>query len=397
MVDKLVFLTHKATSRTTLGYAEVSDDDDKFDFFDDTYRISTPMFPIEYQPTEASLYLTPTCNLSCSYCYIVPFYKEKAEEKLSTNEWKSIIFQLYKNGVRVLKFIGGEALLRKDLSDLISYAEEIGITGVELTTNGTISILQKNPEALSAFQKLSIHKIISTSIDSESDYINDQLRGKYNEVVEGIKFLKSMKLPVSVASVVTKLNSTNLEDMARFACDLGVDAYQFNNLVPIFPEQREIIIVDQKEKKEIASRIEMIAALYSGKMSVVNRFVPAPNVKKDLFIRHSQITELTKSSLTGCPAGTREVYVLPNGKLVACPMFIRFSEMHSNNSLRDTPFSEIWSNDASIKEFRGHVAGPKLYGKCASCESSSSCKGGCRAMTFYMNNTFEAQDPRCLF
>lgn len=397
MGKSIVFLTHNATSRTTLAYAELPESGEKFDLTTDEYRVSKPVFPTAYQPTEASLYLTPVCNLSCSYCYIVPFYEDKPDNSLTTEQWKKIMVDLHSNGVRVLKFIGGEALIRRDLAELIRFAEATGFSGIELTTNGTYAIVHRNAEALEAFGQLKIHKIISTSIDSSDAAVNNKLRGQHSEVVRGIKYLQNLGLPLSVASVVTQLNYLELDRMAEFASEMGINAYQFNNMVPIFPEQRELVITDPEIKRQVVASIENIAERFAGRMSVVNRFVPAPNVKKELFERHSGIKEISESSLTGCPAGTREVYVLPNGQLIACPMFIRYPAMYSSKSIKDHSFEEVWRSDAAINEFRGYLTGPKLYGKCGTCASGASCKGGCRAMTFFMTQTLDAQDPRCVF
>lgn len=395
MTRATVYVAEKRTGRSTLGYIDEELVPTKGILETESFVVSVPRFDLSFQPTEASLYLTPACNLSCSYCYIVPFLRE-TDTQLTTEQWKSIIYDLYESGVRSLKLIGGEALLRRDIVEIMKHAVEVGILGIELTTNATIQIISARKSELQAFAGLDIQKIVSASIDSHTALGNDVLRGKFGDVVKGIKLLKELGLPVSIASVITTENETDLEDMAEFASELGVDAYQFNNLVPIQPEQRLLIVTEASRKRKIVDRIEALKLKYKSKMAVINRFVPAPNIEGDVFERVAQINNVQRSSLTGCPAGTREVYVLPDGKLVACPMFIKFPEHHSRDSIAEKKFSEVWMEDDRILNFRAHVTGPKLFGACSTCISGSVCKGGCRAMTYFQTGTIEAKDPRCL-
>lgn len=57
--------------------------------------------------------------------------------ELSTEEWKRIIGDLKKNGIKNIHFTGGEPLLRKDIRELVAYSSSNGFaTG--LTTNGML-------------------------------------------------------------------------------------------------------------------------------------------------------------------------------------------------------------------------------------------------------------------
>ena len=395
MARKVVFVAEKRTGRSTLGHIEEEILPKEGIAETNRFVVSTPKFDLSFQPTEASLYLTPACNLSCNYCYIVPFLKT-TDSQLTTGQWKSIIDDLYNSGVRTLKLIGGEALLRRDIVEIIRHSVITGILGIELTTNATIQILAARREALKTFAEMDVQKIVSTSLDGHTAQRNDALRGKFHEVVEGIKFLKELKLPVSLASVVTTENQHDLEEMANFAANLGIDAYQFNNLVPIHFGQRSLVITKTSEKKRIVDRIEALRAKFDPKMIIINRFVPAPNIDQEKFERVAQKDDVRRSSLTGCPAGTREVYVLPDGKLVACPMFIQFPEHHSRDSIAERDFSEVWTEDDRILDFRAHITTPRLFGACSTCSSGSVCKGGCRAMTYFQSGRIEDKDPRCL-
>ncbi len=395
MTRATVFVAEKRTGRSTLGHIDKALLPKEGVVETNSFVVSVPKFDLSFQPTEASLYLTPACNLSCSYCYIVPFLKE-ADSSLTTEQWKSIIDDLHDAGVRSLKLIGGEALLRRDIVEIMTHAAKAGILGIELTTNATIQIVSARKTELKIFAEMDIQKIVSASLDSHTAQGNDTLRGKFDDVVEGIMLLRQLGLPISIASVVTTENQENLEEMAEFADNLGIDAYQFNNLVPIRSEQRSLVITNASTRRDIVDRIEALRIKYEATMVVVNRFVPAPNIEETVFTRIAQLKDVSRSSLTGCPAGTREVYVLPDGKLVACPMFIQFPEHHSRESIAKKSFADVWTEDDRILAFREHITTPKLFGACSTCAAGSVCKGGCRAMTYFQNGELEDKDPRCL-
>ena len=80
------------------------------------------------------------CNLRCVYCMPeegVDFLP--SEELLRTDEIKRLISIFSINGVRKIRFTGGEPLLHKEIIDMIHYSSQIkGIDSIHLTTNGLL-------------------------------------------------------------------------------------------------------------------------------------------------------------------------------------------------------------------------------------------------------------------
>lgn len=397
----VVFLTDQKTAATSLGIIDTSHHPPE-SYSTNEVEVIPPIYPISHQPTEASLYVTPTCNLSCSYCYITPFIQEAKTPRdtpklLTTEQWISIIHELYKNGVRYMKFIGGEPLLRSDLSTLIREADQLGVVGIEIATNATYSVISKKQDALDTYQRVKAKTLFSTSLDSVGASYNDSIRGGCDDVKRGISYLVERGFAVSVATVITKNNIDAIEDLFSFALESGVSVYQFGTLVPMFKEQKELVILDPHLLLEVCEKIASLQKQAGHRMTIVNRMVPGPNLKPHIYRMYQDVPYISESSLSGCPAGTREVYVLPDGRIVACPMFIQKPEWYSSESLINTPFSKLWMEDRGITEFRSMVATPDLHGDCCSCEFGKSCKGGCRAMTYFNRDSFEEKDPRCLF
>ena len=77
-------------------------------------------------PRSMVLEVTAKCNYFCPYCYCLWHESDSpAPRDLSTEKWKQIIDICAKHQVNDLTFSGGEALLRKDLPELISYAKKV--------------------------------------------------------------------------------------------------------------------------------------------------------------------------------------------------------------------------------------------------------------------------------
>ena len=64
-------------------------------------------------------------------------WRTTAKKELSTENWRKIIIDLRKNGIRNIHFTGGEPLLRKDLPELIAYTTSLGFV-VGIMTNAFI-------------------------------------------------------------------------------------------------------------------------------------------------------------------------------------------------------------------------------------------------------------------
>lgn len=90
-------------------------------------------------PPQIILEVTRRCNYRCPFCYCVWHEnKGKLPRELDTAAWKEIIAEVSARSVKSLLFTGGEALLRPDIDELLSYARDLLPQGdIELFTNGS--------------------------------------------------------------------------------------------------------------------------------------------------------------------------------------------------------------------------------------------------------------------
>ncbi|GAA1378312.1 GTP 3',8-cyclase MoaA [Peribacillus frigoritolerans] len=166
------------------------------------------------------------CNFRCQYCMPAEIFHENFQflpksELLSYEEIVRLSKIFAGLGVKKLRLTGGEPLLRRDLSTLISNLVKIeGIEDIGLTTNGVF--LKKHAVNLkeAGLQRVNI------SLDSLDDDLFKKMNGRdigIKPVIEGISAAKEAGLGVKVNMVVKKeTNESQILPMARFCKDEGL-------------------------------------------------------------------------------------------------------------------------------------------------------------------------------
>lgn len=164
----------------------------------------------------AHLYVTRKCNLSCSYCVVTkyPAYSNPQKKDLKLDEMKEVIDHLYRLGCRFISFFGGEPTIRKDLTDLIRYANQKPMM-THITSNG--SLLTED-----YIQKLADANIdiINLSVDSVSRFDasrKDFVRSKevFHRLLEG---RSKYGFELNVNAVLTPMNLEEIIPIVKHMC-----------------------------------------------------------------------------------------------------------------------------------------------------------------------------------
>ncbi|MEH6652490.1 MAG: GTP 3',8-cyclase MoaA [Motiliproteus sp.] len=148
------------------------------------------------------------CNLRCPYCMPAERFNDnyqflKRQQQLSFGEITRLARIFSRLGVNKIRLTGGEPLLRKDLTELISMLADIpGIDDIALTTNGTL--LSKHAKAL---KQAGLNRI-TVSLDSINPEIFRQMSGGREDpktVLQGIEAARDAGLsPIKVNTVVQR-------------------------------------------------------------------------------------------------------------------------------------------------------------------------------------------------
>ena len=204
------------------------------------------------RPREIVIEVTNNCNLNCIYCFNKLYINDKDQENnLDTKSLIKIIDNISHSSIPLIRFSGGEPLLRKDLFDLMGYAKSRGLR-IWLNTNATLL----NKEKVNLLSNYVENVLISlNAFDFLSEYRVTN-RNLFKKKLMGIKLLKNSSIKiVRCGTIATKYNIQHLEKIHGLIRRLKVDRWE---LFRPIPTRTDLFPVDNND---IASLIEKLLRL----------------------------------------------------------------------------------------------------------------------------------------
>ena len=204
--------------------------------------------------------VTDRCDLRCTYCMPaegVPLMQHN--EVLSYEEILRIVRLMAGLGVKKVRLTGGEPLVRKGLSSLISNLKEIeGIERVVLTTNG-ILLSENLPELISAGLDG-----VNISIDALDEDVFEQItrRSGVDKVLSSIDAsLSYPQLKVKLNCVPTQTNHSQIIPLVERFLQDGRLSLRFIELMPIGLGKDSIGISEEELRDMLQSKFGELTAL----------------------------------------------------------------------------------------------------------------------------------------
>lgn len=175
--------------------------------------------------------LTDRCNLRCLYCMPEEGVPSLCQEKiLRLEEIERIVSVAAKCGIKHLRLTGGEPLVRKGITDLISALKRIpGIESIALTTNGILL-----PPMAAALKEAGLDRV-NISLDSldAAQYHAITRRGNLKDALAGIEAAFSYGFdPVKINVVVVRHLQQDFAAFARLTLDKPLHV-RFIEFMPI--------------------------------------------------------------------------------------------------------------------------------------------------------------------
>jgi radical SAM protein with 4Fe4S-binding SPASM domain len=328
-----------------------------------------------YHPYDIAWAVTRQCNSKCIHCSINAQATPLSDE-LNTEEGLSLIDDVAKLGPVKFVFTGGEALLRKDIFELIKRAASYGME-VEVATNGFI-VDEKMAKHL---KEIGVSEV-AISVDGIGR-VHDKIRGvkgAFKKAVRAIKACKRIGTKVHFHVTMSKINIGELPKIVDLAEQLHVERMYIGVLVAVGRgNQISDACLSGEEMKKIFD-------------FVVERQPQTPVWLRPvcpLFWAYLEAEGLCNSNagyrFIGCTAGISSFHIRPNGDVTLCaelPLAV--------GNVRDKPFTAIIKEAEIFKRFRNR----EITGKCSNCKYLDIC-GGCRARAFAAFGDPLAEDPAC--
>ena len=187
------------------------------------------------EPILGTVIVTDKCNLKCKHCsvnnitaVIHPYAQIRAEMET-----------LYRMGIRILFFCGGETFLWRDgnrtLRDLVIEAKRMGFLIVNVVTNGTFPI--DLPEA----------DLILLSLDGDRERHNAVRGDTYDTILKNVEQATADNICFYMA--INQINKDAIREVCLTARDTkNVRAVSFNFHTP-YPDTRELAL--SREEKRV--------------------------------------------------------------------------------------------------------------------------------------------------
>ncbi len=320
--------------------------------------------------------LTHRCPLSCPYCSN-PLNLEAASKELTTAEWCRVMDELAEIGVLQIHFSGGEPTVRKDLTELVRHATEVG-----LYSNLITSAVMLTKDRLQGLADAGLSHV-QISVQGAEAGVADRIGGFKNghsKKLDAARWTREVGLPLTINAPVHRQNLHQLEDIIAMAVALDADRLEVAHvqyygwalknrpsLMPSFAqvEAANHIVAEARERLSGVLDIDYVVPDY--------------------------YAERPKQCMGGW--GRQFFNISPAGKVLPCHAAESITGMVFD-SLRDHSIRWIWDNSAAFNKYRGTDWMPE---PCKSCEFKEVDFGGCRCQAFALTGSAGNTDPACAY
>lgn len=314
------------------------------------------------QPPRAVQWIsTSACDLSCPHCYSHAGHKTRGE--LTTVEAQTLLIdELVKLERPTLVIAGGEALLRRDLSEIIEHAHDRGVPWALHTHGGHALRLRE------LFLRCP-PSMVAVSLDGPREY-HDRFRGKagsFDAALSAIAMLKDGPCKEVVAgTTINRDNADLLADLLPIVQDSGADSWGFHLMTPEGrAEAHAELLPTPRQLRRVAAFARRLRAVLH--IELDNEWGSAG--QDDCFYRDSDFL---------CGAGRVSCVISATGEVMPCTT----TDLgESQGNVRARPLHELWADGFSA--FR--KKSDPLRGRCDDCWLQTRHGHSCRKPAFFMD------------
>jgi len=326
------------------------------------------------QPLWLLAEITYRCPLHCAFCYNPTDYADHTKNELNTDEWIKVLRDARKMGALQLGISGGEPLLRDDIEDIVTEANQLGYYS-NLITSG-VGLTEKRIDAFKAggldHIQLSMHDIT----EEISNFVTDTKTFKLKQKVAAM--IKDRGYPMVLNVVIHRYNIGHIKEILEMAEKLGADYVELANTQYYgWSLINRNQLMPTKEQIDEAEKITNEFREYIG------------NKMKIFFVVPDYYAERPKK----CMNGWGEVFMIvtANGDVLPCHSARVLPNIEFPN-VKNDQLNEIWYDSSAFNKYRGD---DWMKEPCRSCSEKENDLGGCRCQAYLLSGDAEGADPIC--
>lgn len=331
--------------------------------------------------------VTRACAFSCVHCRADAQHRRNPGE-LSTEEGYELINRLTEFGSPILVFTGGDPMMRKDLFDLIEYAD---LAGLRCSLTPTATALP-TVARLRRAQEAGIRRI-ALSLDAPTPEVHDEfrkVRGSWERTMTILRNAHEIGLSAQVNTTVTAHNVDLLPDMVRFVKEVGAVQWSVFFLVPMGRGQ-ELSMITPQQHEEVLGWLHDLSR--EGGFDI--KATAAPMYRR-IALQHGDAAagagfafhDGLDRPAQGVNDGRGFLFVSHLGEIMPSG----FLPISAGN-VRTHDVVDVYRNDPLFLALRDP---DRLSGKCGACEFRQVC-GGQRGRAYALTGDPLASDPACAY
>lgn len=329
-------------------------------------------------PENVVLELAYRCNHTCLFCSC-PWENSKSTyargKELTSEEWKHAVDRLLAHGVTIFSISGGEAILKDDAKEIISYIREC-ISDREIDSEITLISNGRNlsKEWLDFFKEKNVH--LSISLPGIKTFCRHTGVDNANGVLHWFEYAKSIGLKTTANITVTKINLFELKETIAQALIHGAYDILLNRFLPGgrgLTYMKELMI-STKDLNQMLDDAEEV-------LSLANRY---GNIGTEIPLCSIDHPEKYNRLHIGykCAAATGFFVVGPSGEVRTCNHSPRIvgNIFHPEIITDRNYWNKFAENDLDIPQCNGCIGNP-------------ICSCGCREVASILSGNPKSPDP----
>lgn len=319
-------------------------------------------------------HLSEACNLKCLHCYQenhCPIQLEYDKLVIIYNQFKDLLKALQMKGH--INLTGGEPLCNPYLFKILDLIKnDHDLITFSLLTNGTL-----------------VTEEIATKIKSYNPYYvqvsleggkktNDYIRGKgtYKSIGRGITNLKKNDIYTSISFTATNLNYKEFPKVIKYAKKYHVDNVWSDRYIPLGNLEDKKLSLNYEETREYLRIMQQERT----------KLLHQKDNKTTISMYRALQFQMTHDFAYGCTAGDTLLTVMENGDLVPC----RRMPIVVGNLFQDD-MTYLYFNSPILINLRKNT----IPDECQACESSETCHGGLKCLTYALYKNLNHKDVGC--
>jgi radical SAM protein with 4Fe4S-binding SPASM domain len=316
--------------------------------------------------------LTERCNNNCVHCGInLPADDAEAvRRELTTGQVKGILKEAAALGCLVVKFTGGEPMLRKDFAEIYIYARTLGLR-VMILTNATLV----TPALAALFSRIPPLEKIEVSLYGADRAAYDAVArtpGSYAKARRGIRLLLKNRVPLSLKQIQLQTIDGKIGKPERWAA-------AFSEAEKFTPMGGPLILRCRRDSDRKNKTIRRLRPTPDQFLDILSKQGGAYVAGMKEFIAH--YTGQRSKRLLTCGAGKGLACLDAYGRLQSCLLLRHPDTVYDlkTGSLKDAMtdfFPRLRRRQARNTDFLSRCANCVLRGLCEQCPAQSWIETG---------------------